>query len=273
MKYDQEYIYTLLLRKQLGDLSEVEDKLLQKIIKADEQVRKCWLEQEEAILYTNSEFLNDLRVESDWYKVAAVLSPKPFHVRAFRSIKRHGTAVVMLVVLSAIGGGILLLQKKNQFHQQTGLVYRSKAVPLIALGTAFNINSYDANVITTSLVTGSVITDVGDSIDVTLKPGFEAIYRPGERFRVKRFEEDVTLGWRDGIYRFRNKPLEVLAPIMMRWFGLRLQFATPAIARQTFSGELDKDRQVKIFLEEICLEAGLDYQIYDGVVHFTAQKP
>lgn len=402
MKYDQEYIYTLLLRKQLGDLSEVEDKLLQKVIQTDEQVRKCWLEQEEAILYTNSEFLNDLRVENDWYQVAAILAPRPFHVRAFRLVKRYSAAAAILVAICVIGGGLLFFRKQVQpaflpskpavlakhittprsnrmraplqvavlpetvtsdasltvaepehdsmmvqappppgrithdsIYQSSAVEWNTLTVPpqtdyrielsdgtevhlnasstlrfpfifpgktrevylegeayftvahnpsqpfivhtgttsVIALGTAFNVNSYDANVITTSLVTGSVITDVGDSLDVTLKPGYEAIYRPGERFKVKRFDEDVTLGWRDGIYRFRKKPLAELGPVMMRWFGLKLEFASPSIARQTFSGELDKDQSVKVFLEEICLETGLDYQIYDGTVHFAIKKP
>jgi ferric-dicitrate binding protein FerR (iron transport regulator) len=126
--------------------------------------------------------------------------------------------------------------------------------------------------ITTSLVTGSVVTDVGDSLDVTLKPGYEAIYKPGERFKVKRFDENVTLGWRDGIFRFHNKPLEDIIPVMKRWFGLKVSFATPSMADLLVSGDLDKDKPVADFLNAICQEKGLDFKIYDGTIHFTVPK-
>ncbi|TWV88666.1 FecR family protein [Chitinophaga pinensis] len=406
MKYDQEYIYTLLLRKQLGELSEVEDQLLQKVMQTDEQVRKCWHEQEQAILYTDSAFLDDLRVEHDWCQIAAILSPQPLHVRGFRFIKRHSAAAAVLLTLSACAGSwyafehyykvqpssevnravlahrtpkqsparktadvsytlpadttvsvhtnaatepvpaagvvhgdsIAAIPLKRITHdtiyQSNTIEWNTLTVPpktdyrielsdgtevhlnasstlrfpfifpgktrevylegeayftvahnpkqpfivhtgttsVIALGTAFNVNSYDGNTITTSLVTGTVVTDVGDSLDVTLKPGYEAIYRPGERFKVKRFDENVTLGWRDGIFRFHNKPLEEVIPVLKRWFGLKVAFTAAGIADIHFSGDLDKDKPVSDFLNELCWEKGLEYKIYDGTVHFSKPK-
>lgn len=412
MKYDQEYIYTLLLRKQLGELSEVEDKLLQKVMHTDEQVRKCFYEQEEAKLYTDNAFLDDLRVEHDWCKIAAILAPKPLHTRIFVFVKRHSAIAAAFIAAVALAGGwsfyrqgyvrtratgpayvpivrhqaplpvkkgatatlmipadttqcvdtnanaqllagnmlpnlpedaaiqsgIIPVTGKpithDSIYQSSTIEWNTLTVPprtdyrielsdgtevhlnasstlrfpfifpgktrevylegeafftvahnpkqpfivhtgttsVIALGTAFNVNSYDLNVITTSLVTGSVVTDVGDSLDVTLKPGYEAIYKPGERFKVKRFDENVTLGWRDGIFRFHNKPLEDIIPVMKRWFGLKVSFATTSMAGRLFSGNLDKDKPVVEFLSEVCWETGLDFKIYDGTIHFTVQK-
>ncbi|UPK71039.1 FecR family protein [Chitinophaga filiformis] len=409
MKYDQEYIYTLLLRKQLGELSEVEDTLLQKVIHTDEQVRKCYYEQEEAKLYTDNAFLDDLRVEHDWCKVAAILAPKPLHTRIFLFAKRN-SAVAAAFVMGVACAACWLAYQQGYFQQPTtapayaSMVYHQAPAPVqkaapasivlpadttvrvstnpaplagnepsasssdtatgdnnllpgkqithdsiyqssaiewntltvpprtdyrielsdgtevhlnasstlrfpfifpgrtrevylegeafftvahdpkhpfivhtgttsvIALGTEFNVNSYDHNIITTSLVTGSVVTDVGDSLDVTLKPGYEAIYKPGERFKVKRFDENVTLGWRDGIFRFQNKPLEDISPVMKRWFGLKVSFASPGIAALLISGDLDKDKPVADFLNGICREKGLDCKIYDGTIHFSVQK-
>ncbi|PWV44749.1 FecR family protein [Chitinophaga sp. S165] len=408
MKYDQEYIYTLLLRKQLGELSEVEDKLLQKVMHTDEQVRKCFYEQEEAKLYTDNAFLDDLRVEHDWCKVAAILAPKPLHTRILQFvIQRNAAAAVFATAITLAAGwilyengyfkapapgkgrtpmarqqatrpvkktpvftpalpidttthtapdprliadnthlpndtamqkeGVLVTGKRithDSIYQSNTIEWNTLTVPprtdyrielsdgtevhlnasstlrfpfifpgrtrevylegeafftvahnpkqpfivhtgttsVIALGTAFNINSYDNNVITTSLVTGSVVTDVGDSLDVTLKPGYEAIYKPGERFKVKRFDENVTLGWRDGIFRFHDKPLEDIIPVMNRWFGLKVSFASASMAAILISGDLDKDKPVTEFLNELCWENGLDFKIYDGTIHFTVHK-
>jgi hypothetical protein len=409
MKYDQEYIYTLLLRKQLGELSEVEDKLLQKVMHTDEQVRKCFYEQEEAKLYTDNAFLDDLRVEHDWCKVAAVLAPKPLHTRIVLFLKqRNAAAAVFATAVTLTAGwmlygqtyfktpdgkgrtplarhnaprpvkkaavttpavpvdtaagtdtdpqlladnnsaplpedtatkkeGILVTGKRithDSIYLGNTIEWNTLTVPprtdyrielsdgtevhlnasstlrfpfifpgktrevylegeafftvahnpkqpfivhtgttsVIALGTAFNVNSYDNNIITTSLVTGSVVTDVGDSLDVTLKPGYEAIYKPGERFMVKRFDENVTLGWRDGIFRFHNKPLEDIIPVMKRWFGLKVSFSSANMAAMPISGDLDKDKPVVDFLNEVCWEKGLDFKIYDGTIHFTVHK-
>lgn len=390
MKYDQEYIYTLLLRKQLGDLSEVENKLLEKVMESDEQVRNCFYEQEEARRYTFNAILDDLRVEHDWCQVKAALKPKPLYTRIFHFLKSYKAIAAILftgMVLVAIcmtrtqKTPVIVASRTTPAHSKplyiplpaikmrdtakqqliavnvsdttsqtiTGIrhiesdtIYQSKTIEwntltvppqtdyhlelsdgtevhlnasstlrfpfifpgktrevflegeayftvshnpsqpfivhtgtasVIALGTAFNVNSYDNNVMTTSLVQGSVITDVGDSLDVTLKPGYEAIYRPGEPFRVKRFDETVTLGWRDGIYRFVNKPLGDIGPVVMRWFGLKINFAAPAIAHHSFSASLDKDKPLTSFLNEVCTGLNLDYKVYDGTIHFTLHKP
>ncbi|RFM31334.1 FecR family protein [Chitinophaga silvisoli] len=397
MKYDQEYIYSLLLRKQLGDLTEVEDKLLQKEMHHNENVRRCWQEYEEAILYTNNAFLEDLQVEADWLKVKAILEPTPVYLRVLKYLKKVRVAAAIILAIGATAAAYYLVPAKKQAPHQTAnhyrivlpqmagrpifsapaptsvatnddevittdsaikvvgdsgaiaiknirpdTIYQSKSlewntltVPpkqdyhieladgtevhlnasstlrfpfifpgktrevylegeayftvahnperpfivhtgttsVIALGTAFNVNSYDNNTVTTSLVQGIVVTDVGDSLDVTLKPGFEAIYHPGERFKVKRFDETVTLGWREGVYRFRNRPMEELRPVLQRWFGLKLDFsAAPSFQNTHFSGSLEKDKKVEDFLDEICKQLKLDYQIYDNTVHFMVKK-
>ncbi|SEW17945.1 FecR family protein [Chitinophaga sp. YR573] len=391
MRYDQEYIYTLLLRKQLGDLSEVEDKLLQKVMETDEQVRNCWIEQEEARRYTFNAFLEDLRVEHDWCKIRAVLTPKPLHTRIYYFLKRY-RAVAAMLVAAMLTAAVFVSTRQHKApsaiahfaphkkvtryhsfiapviihpdepieeetaavtdtampvvqvvarHIENDTIYQSSTIEwntltvppqtdyhieladgtevhlnasstlrfpfifpgktrevylegeayftvahnpaqpfivhtgtasVIALGTAFNVNSYDNKVMTTSLVQGTVITDVGDSLDVTLKPGYEAIYRPGEPFKVKRFDETVTLGWRDGMYRFVNKPLEDIGPVIMRWFGLKLDFSTPALSHHLFSANLDKDKPLSTFLNEISSESDIDYKVYDETIHFSIRK-
>jgi hypothetical protein len=140
-----------------------------------------------------------------------------------------------------------------------------------ALGTAFNINSYDSGMIITSLVQGAAVTDVGDTLDVTLKPGYEAIYRTGERFKVKRFDESVTLGWREGIYRFRNKNLQELEPVIQRWFGLKLAFDKQSMAAMQYSGCLEKDKPLQYFLEQLSTSLNIEYRIYDNTIHFHAR--
>ena len=402
MKQDQqEYIYTLLLRKQIGQLNEVEKKQLEKAMEQNENVRNCYFEQEEARRYTFNAILEDLHVEHEWCKVEALCKPRPLHTRIIQFLGAHHKVAAAVLVSGLAFAGLYFIRPSQQpsfvvvhrvphaasyhFPKQTfpaivtgnavqtdtatpallamntilpdtvtrfvqgvkhiegDTIYQSNTIEwntltvppqtdyhielsdgtevhlnasstlrfpfifpgktrevylegeayftvthnpsqpfivhtgtasVIALGTAFNVNSYDNSMITTSLVQGTVITDVGDSLDVTLKPGYEAVYRPGGAFKVKRFDETVTLGWRDGVFRFMNKPLEDIGPVLMRWFGMKLDFATPALAQRIFSGDLEKDKPLSGFLNDICKRLDLDYKMYDGTVHFIAlHKP
>jgi ferric-dicitrate binding protein FerR (iron transport regulator) len=151
-------------------------------------------------------------------------------------------------------------------------IVHTSSTSVKALGTAFNINSYDSSMVVTSLVQGAAVTDVGDTLDVTLKPGYEAIYRTGERFKVKRFDESVTLGWREGIYRFRNKNLQELEPVIQRWFGLKLAFSKQSMATMLYTGCLEKDKPVQDFLEQMANTLNIEYHIYDNTIHFNAKN-
>jgi ferric-dicitrate binding protein FerR (iron transport regulator) len=153
-------------------------------------------------------------------------------------------------------------------HPKQPFIVHTPSTSVKALGTAFNINSYDSGMIITSLVQGAAVTDVGDTLDVTLKPGYEAIYRTGERFKVKRFDEAVTLGWREGIYRFRNKHLQELEPVIQRWFGLKLAFDRQSMAVMQYSGCLEKDKPLQDFLEQLSATLNIGYRIYDNTIHF-----
>lgn len=141
-----------------------------------------------------------------------------------------------------------------------------------ALGTAFNINSYDTGIVVTSLVQGAAVTDVGDSLDVTLKPGYEAIYKTGQRFKVKRFDETVTLSWREGVFRFNNQPLHELEPVVQRWFGVKVAFEQAALSALQYSGYLNKDKPLTEFLDQLSTSLNIEYHIYDNTIHFGVKK-
>ncbi|HEU4556181.1 MAG TPA: FecR domain-containing protein [Chitinophaga sp.] len=407
MKFDQEYIYQLLLEKQLGEISKENDRYLQQVMEYDEHVRNCWLELENAKVATNDDILEDLRADLVWCKIEALLKPQPsFPTRVLRLLKKHRAAIAASVFTAIITAGGLVFYLRYQpnptapaavaaavntapvtghapaltaaapaaaannpggpvpgslpakvaadtllrivhtadttsstfiaraddapvkvqwntltvppktdyrleladgtevhlnasstlrfpfiFPGKTREVYldgeayfdvaKNPRQPFIvhtpstsvkALGTAFNINSYNADMVITSLVQGAAVTDVGDSLDVTLKPGYEAIYKPGERFKVKRFDEAITLSWREGIYRFNKTRLADLQPVIQRWFGLKLAFEPQSIATMEYSGCLEKARPLSEFLTLLTGTLKLDYRVYDNTIHFYTRK-
>jgi hypothetical protein len=414
MKFDQEYIYQLLLEKQLGEISKENDRYLQQVMKYDEHVRNCWLELENAKVATNEDILEDLRADLVWCKIEALLKPAPsFPNRVLLFIKKYRIAVAAAIIVALLAAGGLGFYLYDHYSQPAALavvntnkipapapvsshttpnippagsnnntaavtpgpmpgaapanavtdsVYLAHTVPdsannsalaadannappgnvewntltvpprndyrleladgtevhlnasstlrfpfiflgktrevyldgeayfivaknaskpfivhtpstsVKAIGTAFNINSYNTDMVVTSLVQGAAVTDVGDSLDVTLKPGYEAIYRTGERFKVKRFDEAITLSWREGIYHFRGTRLADLQPVIQRWFGLKLAFDPQSIAGVEYSGCLEKNKPLSAFLDQLANMLRLDYRIYDNTIHFNARK-
>ncbi|ASZ11696.1 FecR domain-containing protein [Chitinophaga pendula] len=151
-------------------------------------------------------------------------------------------------------------------------IVHTNTTSIRALGTAFNVNSYDADQTTTSLVQGSVVTDVGDSLDVVLKPGYQAIYKAGERFKIKRFDEEMTLSWRNGIYAFKNKTLKELAPVMERWYGMKMIIDATPLLTQTFTGSIEREKPLDIFLRSLRETTTLDYYILGSTIHFKIKE-
>lgn len=98
MKYNQEYVYALLLRKQLGELTDVEDKLLEKVFQHDYHCWRAYNEMQELAEQLEKQdsserlFPEDLIIETQWLKVKELLAKRSlkdslmdiFHLRPFR---------------------------------------------------------------------------------------------------------------------------------------------------------------------------------------------
>jgi len=134
------------------------------------------------------------------------------------------------------------------------------------LGTEFNVNTYNTGQETVSLVAGAVKMK-STSVTQLLKPGLEATYTTGAGFKVQPFEEDITLSWRQGIYKFQGKTLEEICRVLPRWFGIQVEMDNNRIAGILFSGVLDRKRPLEKQLVSFQAE-DVQYYFKDGVLHF-----
>ncbi|WP_346319386.1 FecR domain-containing protein [Chitinophaga sp. YIM B06452] len=136
-----------------------------------------------------------------------------------------------------------------------------------ALGTEFNVNTYDSGVIRVALVSGAVKMQALAETKI-VKPGFEAVYAYGTPIQTHAFDEDFILAWRKGIYKFADTPLEDICKVLPRWFGMEVVMDNPAIARRVFTGKLDRNKSLQQQLENFKETTDLEYYIKDGVLHF-----
>ncbi|GAA0549090.1 FecR family protein [Chitinophaga japonensis] len=138
------------------------------------------------------------------------------------------------------------------------------------LGTEFNINTYKAGITSTALVSGAVSARSGASV-IELRPGQEAVYTKRLGFTVQQFDKDMVLSWMNGVFQFDNTRLGDLAPVIKRWFGVKVEFDDPALANSLFTGVLDKHHELDFFLKNLKNTGfGVDYYFSGETLHLRS---
>ncbi|SEM38862.1 FecR family protein [Chitinophaga rupis] len=148
------------------------------------------------------------------------------------------------------------------------LIVHSAGSAVQVLGTSFNINTYEADQLTVSLVNGSVKVK---------NRGKETIIRPGEQavvqqtagnIQVLAFDREEVLSWREGIRIFDNATVQEISSVLPRWYGVQIQIDNPSLADRRFSGVLDRKMPIQDFLNALKATIALDYyEDKKGVLH------
>ncbi|WP_292270185.1 FecR family protein [Butyricimonas sp.] len=108
------------------------------------------------------------------------------------------------------------------------------------LGTRFNVNAYtDNEMVSTTLVDGSVEVASGTQKPITLVPGEQAYGEAGE---LEKREVNVRLytSWIDGRFMFNNVELEEIAKQISRWYDVEIFFTNENVKKTRFTGGMVK---------------------------------
>ena len=126
------------------------------------------------------------------------------------------------------------------------------------LGTSFNVNTYAAGNVTTSLVEGKVATRGSDGHPVTVQPGYSAEFNAGKGFQMEKFDQDDVLSWISGTYYFHNLPVDRLSDIMSRCYGLTIVMDKAKFEHRSITGLMDRNRLTE-FLDDLETTAHIKY--------------
>ncbi|HEX6430745.1 MAG TPA: FecR domain-containing protein [Niastella sp.] len=136
-----------------------------------------------------------------------------------------------------------------------------------ALGTEFNIKSYNKESTFISLVKGSVAVKNAKGERIVLLPGEGLIVENSNSpLHKERFDETLVLGWMQGLYYFRNERLQQIAAVSERWFDVRVQLKDPSLAGLHFSGAMDRNKPVNVFFNMLASSGDIRYEMKDGKV-------
>jgi len=129
-------------------------------------------------------------------------------------------------------------------------VVHTKHADVIALGTSFDVSTYD-NQFRTTLLTGAVVVMEKNRM-IQLSPGQLAFkdLQSGELV-VDTFIKDSLPGWVNGRYVFSKKTLKEVCGTIERLYDVEIVFDKPEIAQQRYSGAVYKKEKVEVFLENV----------------------
>jgi transmembrane sensor len=136
-----------------------------------------------------------------------------------------------------------------------------------ALGTEFNIKSYNKEATYISLVNGSVSVENADGDHMILSPGESLVVKNSHSpLRKERFDETTVLGWMQGVYFFRDEELQQVAVVAERWFDIDVQLNDPSLAGMRFTGAMDRNKPVPVLFNMLASSGDIRFDIKDRQV-------
>jgi len=139
-----------------------------------------------------------------------------------------------------------------------------------ALGTSFNINSYNPDRIQVQLATGKVeVKSVSTAIvPIFLHPGEELTVIENKKLKKGKFNPKKAFLWKSGILLFDNFSLNEFKVTLERWYGVEMELINPPASPLKISGEF-KDTYLSNVLESVGYAYGFDYKIDQKKVTLT----
>jgi ferric-dicitrate binding protein FerR (iron transport regulator) len=136
-----------------------------------------------------------------------------------------------------------------------------------ALGTEFNIKSYNKESTYISLVKGSVAVKNAKGERIILLPGEGLVVENANSpLHKEQFDEPTVLAWMQGLYFFRDEQLQQIATVSERWFDVRVQLKDPSLASLHFTGAMDRNKPVHAFFNMLASSGDIRYELKDGTV-------
>lgn len=148
--------------------------------------------------------------------------------------------------------------KEHPFFVETG------GQELHVVGTEFNINSYTAGTVVTTLIHGIVtIHPRGAKGGVlTLHPGEQAEYNDKSgSAQIRQANTEVVGSWTTGSFVFENQTLEQIMEELSRWYDFDYTFRNAALRQTVFMGSVPRYGNFKNVLHILEMSGGIHFQV------------
>ena len=137
---------------------------------------------------------------------------------------------------------------------------------ITVLGTSFGVSAYPGYPNYTTLVKGSVCFTSLRQEQVVLTPGEQAIVDISGTLEKRNVDVEEFVGWKDGMFIFKDKPLAEIMKILERWYGVNVIFQDERLKELEYTGSLERYDSINTFLQLLEKLKEIRYEIKKNTI-------
>ncbi|MEN0052845.1 MAG: FecR domain-containing protein [Mucilaginibacter sp.] len=146
-------------------------------------------------------------------------------------------------------------------NRQMPFIVISNNQRIEVLGTHFNVNAYDDELVTkTTLIQGSIkVTATSSGISKTIVPGQQAVLRL-KGIQLHNVDTDNAIAWKTGLFRFDNEPLSTIMKKISRWYDVDIVYQDD-VSQMRFGGTVSRFTDIQKVLSKLELTNTVHFKI------------
>lgn len=137
---------------------------------------------------------------------------------------------------------------------------------ITVLGTSFGVSAYPGHKNYTTLVKGCVCFTSLRQEQVVLVPGEQAVVDTSGVLEKRNVEVEEFVGWKDGLFVFKNKTLGAIMEVLERWYGVKTVFQDNSLRELEYTGNLERYESINIFLQLLERLKDIHYKIEENTI-------
>ncbi len=137
---------------------------------------------------------------------------------------------------------------------------------ITVLGTSFGVSAYPGYPNYTTLVQGSVRFTSLRREQIVLTPGEQAVVDISGSLKKRSVDVEEFVGWKDGVFIFKDKPLAEIMKILERWYGVHVIFQDESLKELEYTGSLERYNSINTFLQLLEKLEEIRYEIKENTI-------
>ena len=130
------------------------------------------------------------------------------------------------------------------------------------LGTAFGISAYASEPESyTTLVRGKVSVEREGIKPVVILPGEQVVTSKDGKMMKQKVDVEEFVGWKDGIYVFKEKSLGEIMKTLERWYNISVDFQEKSLVDLPFTGNLKRYDDINVFFDALTRTGDMKYRV------------
>jgi len=159
---------------------------------------------------------------------------------------------------------VVEVQGEAYFEVQQDLehpfIVKTETQTIKVLGTAFNVNTYNNNKATTTLIHGRIALTNTKGVEKILSPGEQAVVK-GEVFTLSKVNAQDYIAWIDDLIMLNDQDIHDIFRQLERWYDVEFVNMDLIHADKTLSGEIPRNTNLSAILQALEEQIHVKFEI------------